>query len=61
MRKDEYGNDCPSTLGEYRDLCAALGGDCDAVRLLDQKIEPDARKFALPLLHGSLAKRRREP
>jgi hypothetical protein len=27
MRRDETGNDCPSTLGEYRDMCAALGGD----------------------------------
>ena len=39
MRKDEGGNDCPGTLGEYRDLCAAFGGeDCDAVKFLDKKI-----------------------
>jgi hypothetical protein len=39
MRKDEKGDDCPATLGEYRDLCAAFGGEtCDAVRLLDVHI-----------------------
>lgn len=26
MRTDEGGNPCPATLGEYRDLCAAIGG-----------------------------------
>ena len=36
MRKDETGQDCPETLGEYRRLCAAIGGvDCEAVKLLD--------------------------
>jgi len=30
---------CPATLGEYRDLCTAIGGDdCDAVKFLDTKI-----------------------
>lgn len=39
MRTDEAGNVCPATLGEYRDLCAAIGSDtCPAVVLLDQKI-----------------------
>ncbi len=39
MRKDENGEDCPSTLGEYRDLCAAIGGEtCEAVQILDKKI-----------------------
>lgn len=39
MRKDEEGNDCPATLGEYRDLCAALGGESNgAVIFLDKKI-----------------------
>lgn len=39
MRRDETGNECPSTLGEYRRLCAAIGGhDCAAVKFLDQKI-----------------------
>lgn len=39
MRKDEEGNACPATLGEYRAMCAALGGEtCEAVRFLDQKI-----------------------
>ena len=39
MRKDESGNDCPSTLGEYRALCAAFGGEeCRAVKFLDEKI-----------------------
>jgi len=39
MRTDENGEECPATLGEYRDLCAALGGeDCAAVAWLDAKI-----------------------
>lgn len=39
MRTDERGQSCPATLGEYRDICKALGGvDCDAVKYLDAKI-----------------------
>lgn len=41
MRKDEAGNECPETLGEYRDLCAAIapsGEECEAVKFLDRKI-----------------------
>jgi len=39
MRTDETGKECPETLGEYRDLCAAIGGeDCEAVAFLDKKI-----------------------
>lgn len=39
MRTDEKGNECPGTLGEYRDMCAALGGEgCAAVVYLDGKI-----------------------
>ena len=39
MRKDDEGNPCPSTLGEYRKMCAALGVDNNAaVALLDKKI-----------------------
>lgn len=39
MRKDENGNQCPATLGEYRRLCAAIGGpNCKAVVFLDKKI-----------------------
>lgn len=39
MRKDESGNPCPETLGEYRNLCTAIGGEnCRAVRFLDRKI-----------------------
>lgn len=39
MRTDEQGEQCPETLGEYRDLCAALGGeDCKAVAFLDEKV-----------------------
>lgn len=42
MRKDESGEDCPATLGEYRDMCAAIGGEtCRAVKLLDEKISND--------------------
>lgn len=46
MRTDEEGDPCPATLGEYRDLCAVIGGEhCRAVQLLDQKIadDPDGR------------------
>jgi hypothetical protein len=40
MRKDEQGNECPATLGEYRTLCVALGGEeCQAVKLLDERIK----------------------
>lgn len=39
MRTDEDGNECPETLGEYRDLCAAIGGEKNkAVQFLDKKI-----------------------
>ena len=39
MRKDENGNECPATLQEYRDFCAALGGEgCKAVKFLDGRI-----------------------
>ena len=46
MRTDENGDACPETLGEYRDLCASLGGErCEAVKFLDKKIadDPDGR------------------
>lgn len=34
----------PRTLGDYRDLCAALGGeDCRAVKFLDAKIVAQGR------------------
>ena len=40
MRTDESGQPCPATLGEYRKMCAAIGGkDCKAVSFLDKKIE----------------------
>lgn len=39
MRIDEDNNECPSTLGEYRRMCVALGGEsCKAVKFLDDKI-----------------------
>ena len=42
MRKDENGNECPETLGEYRAICVGLGGEeCEAVKFLDKKIEED--------------------
>ncbi len=44
MRLDENGNQCPATLGEYRDLCAAIGGEeCKAVKFLDEKIADQGR------------------
>lgn len=40
MRTDENGNPCPETLGEYRDLIAALLGEQNrAIQFLDKKIE----------------------
>lgn len=48
MRTDEGGNQCPETLGEYRDICVALGGpDCKAVRFLDEKISEQGRDEAV--------------
>lgn len=39
MRKDDNGDPCPSTLGEYLQLCKLIGGaDCQAVKLLNTKI-----------------------
>ncbi len=39
MRKDACGNECPGTLGEYRDLCDAAGiTNNAAVALLDDRI-----------------------
>lgn len=38
MRQDEGGNTVPSTLGEYRDLCAAISPRSRAVQFLDRKI-----------------------
>jgi hypothetical protein len=40
MRKDPYSDEqVPETLGEYRSLCAVLGGEeCKAVKFLDGKI-----------------------
>jgi len=44
QRLDENGQPCPSTLGGYRDMCAAIGGPtCKAVRFLDERIEKDGR------------------
>lgn len=43
MRKDEYGNDCPATLGEYRQGCVLVGQmkgvpDNKAMQYLDRMI-----------------------
>ena len=44
MRTDEEGNACPATLGEYRDLCVAIGGPgCPAVELLDGHIAKNSK------------------
>lgn len=51
MRTDENGNECPATLGEYRDLCAEFGGEeCRAVRWLDDKIAVATRGRDEPVL-----------
>lgn len=48
MRKDEEGNDCPGTLGEYRDLCASISGENNkAVWFLDQKIDEQGRDMVV--------------
>lgn len=40
MRKDENGDPCPETLGEYRKMVAAIAGeDSRAVKWLDGEIE----------------------
>lgn len=45
MRLDENGNECPSTLVEYRDMCAAIAGKgCKAVQFLERKIEANGGK-----------------
>ena len=62
---DDSGSPCPSTLGEYRDLCAALGGpENKAVKFLDEKIaeqgrdaevaaaDSQMRYFLFPMLFG---------
>jgi hypothetical protein len=38
MRTDEAGEPCPATLGEYRDLCAELFPNSEAVAYLDREI-----------------------
>jgi hypothetical protein len=39
LRLDESGNECPKTLGEYRDLCARIGGEIsEAVAYIDARI-----------------------
>lgn len=43
MRKDENDEPCPETLGEYRDLCAAINPDSEAVAFLDFKIAESSR------------------
>lgn len=51
MRTDENGNECPATLGEYRDMCAELGGEtCRAVRWLDEKIAKAPRGRDEPVM-----------
>lgn len=62
MRRDEAGNPCPSTLGEYRRLCYALAPNSRAVEFLDEHIaqsgpdeevmQPDSqmRFLLMPLL-----------
>lgn len=41
MRKDEFGNTCPETLGEYRQMIEflSIGRSNAALEFLDKKIE----------------------
>lgn len=58
MRKDEEGNNCPATLGEYRDLCAAIGGDtCPAVVFLDGRIAEAEQGRDAPVIADDLQMR----
>jgi hypothetical protein len=42
MRINEEGKECPATLGEYRAICVAIGGEtCGAVKWLDEIIASD--------------------
>lgn len=44
MRKDENGDACCETLGEYYDLCKGLAGDdCKACIFLKEKIDAQGR------------------
>lgn len=41
--REENGTMVPGTLGEYRDICAAIGGEsCRAVQFLDERIAAEA-------------------
>jgi hypothetical protein len=54
VRKDENGESCPSTLGEYRDLCWALARECRAVELLDHHIlKNEDGRDAVVIAHDS--------
>jgi hypothetical protein len=45
MRKNQHGEECPETLGEYRDLCAMINGSNNrAVAFLDGKIALQGRE-----------------
>ena len=47
MRKDEEGNECPETLGEYFDICKSMfGEDSSATKLMSKKIDksPNGRE-----------------
>jgi hypothetical protein len=50
MRQDEAGNPCPETLGEYRDLCAAIAPGSAAVSFLNRKIAGAASGEDEPVL-----------
>lgn len=39
----EDGQECPATLGEYRDFCAAINPNSRAVAFLDKKITTQGR------------------
>lgn len=44
MRTNEHGWKCPETLGEYRDLCEAVGiPNNAAVKWLEEKIAKQGR------------------
>lgn len=52
--RTEAGEEVPETLGEYRRMCAAIGGEeCPAVKFLDTKIS-DSPNGEDEIVHASL-------
>lgn len=56
MRRDEAGNPCPATLGEYRALFVEIWGEkSDAVKFIDGRVRETAFKQAVSLQRAAEA------